>query len=48
VTPNVLDPTAPDAQQECPGYKATNVQDTTSGLTADLTLAGSPCNMYAM
>lgn len=30
----------------CPGYKASNVQKTSSGLTADLTLAGAPCNAY--
>ena len=46
VTPNVMDMSAPDAQAECPGYKAANVEETDSGLTADLTLAGSPCNVY--
>lgn len=30
----------------CPGYKASNVKNTTSGLTADLTLAGTACNVY--
>ncbi|KAI4729283.1 alpha-glucosidase [Aureobasidium sp. EXF-10728] len=30
----------------CPGYKATNVQQTSQGLTADLTLAGPACNTY--
>ncbi|KAF2861484.1 glycoside hydrolase family 31 protein [Piedraia hortae CBS 480.64] len=30
----------------CPGYKASNVAKTPSGLKADLTLAGSPCNAY--
>lgn len=30
----------------CPGYTASNVQQTSSGLTADLTLAGEPCNAY--
>ncbi|KAF2863108.1 glycoside hydrolase family 31 protein [Piedraia hortae CBS 480.64] len=30
----------------CPGYKAYNVAFTSSGLTADLTMAGSPCNTY--
>lgn len=30
----------------CPGYKASNVQQTSSGLTAALTLAGEPCNVY--
>ena len=46
VTPNVADPTAPNAQQKCPGYKASNVQETTTGLTADLFLAGTACNVY--
>lgn len=30
----------------CPGYTASNVQQTSSGLTADLTLAGDACNAY--
>ncbi|KAF2822203.1 alpha-glucosidase-like protein [Ophiobolus disseminans] len=30
----------------CPGYKASNVQRSDSSLTADLTLAGSECNIY--
>ncbi|KAG9719367.1 hypothetical protein KCU73_g14822, partial [Aureobasidium melanogenum] len=32
--------------ENCPGYKATNVQQTSQGLTADLTLAGPACNTY--
>jgi alpha-glucosidase len=31
----------------CPGYTATNVDVTDSGLTADLTLAGTACNAYS-
>ena len=31
----------------CPGYTATNVDVTDSGLTADLTLAGPACNAYS-
>jgi alpha-glucosidase len=31
---------------DCPGYKASNVQTTSSGLTADLTLAGTACDVY--
>jgi alpha-glucosidase len=31
---------------DCPGYKATNVQDSGAELTADLTLAGTACNLY--
>ena len=30
----------------CPGYKASNVKTTSSGLTADLSLAGRACNVY--
>lgn len=30
----------------CPGYSASNVQTTSSGLTADLSLAGPACNSY--
>jgi hypothetical protein len=30
----------------CPGYKASNVKTSATGLTADLKLAGPPCNTY--
>ncbi|USW53328.1 Putative glycoside hydrolase family 31, galactose mutarotase-like domain superfamily [Septoria linicola] len=30
----------------CPGYSASNVQTTNTGLTADLSLAGPACNSY--
>jgi len=30
----------------CPGYAASNVQTTANGMTASLTLAGSPCDAY--
>lgn len=30
----------------CPGYSASNIQQTANGLTADLTLAGEACNAY--
>lgn len=33
---------------DCPGYKASNVQNTDGGITADLTLAGSECNIYGV
>ncbi|KAK9768971.1 putative alpha-glucosidase [Seiridium cardinale] len=46
VTPNVLSPSSPDAQQLCPGYKASNVANHDAGFTADLMLAGTPCNVY--
>ncbi|KAK5144273.1 hypothetical protein LTR04_001631, partial [Oleoguttula sp. CCFEE 6159] len=38
--------TAPNAQDICPGYKASGVVQTSQGFTADLTLAGAPCNAY--
>lgn len=46
VTPNVMDLTAPNAQTACPGYIASNVQETDKGVNADLTLAGQACNVY--
>ena len=30
----------------CPGYAASNVKKTTTGLTADLNLNGKACNLY--
>lgn len=30
----------------CPGYTASNVANTATGLTADLALAGPACNVY--
>lgn len=30
----------------CPGYNATNVSNVHNGFTADLVLAGEPCNVY--
>ncbi|OJJ42298.1 hypothetical protein ASPZODRAFT_2122517 [Penicilliopsis zonata CBS 506.65] len=48
VLANVDDPSAVDAQDVCPGYKATNVQTTEDGLTADLVLAGEACNAYGI
>jgi alpha-glucosidase len=35
-----------DVTESCPGYKFSNVQQTQGTLTADLTLARSPCNVY--
>ena len=35
-----------DPTSACPGYAASNVQKTDSGLTADLKLAGAACNAY--
>lgn len=38
-----VDPTTLDA---CPGYNATDVATTESGLTATLSLAGPACNVF--
>lgn len=38
--PNVQDPSAKQAQQLCPGYKASDVKHTANGFTATLNLAG--------
>ncbi|KAJ5661779.1 uncharacterized protein N7477_009395 [Penicillium maclennaniae] len=43
---NIDDPEAVNAQSACPGYKASNVQNTPSGVTATLQLAGQACNVY--
>ncbi|OCT51452.1 putative alpha/beta-glucosidase agdC [Cladophialophora carrionii] len=34
------------AQKTCPGYRASNVQQTSNGLVANLNLAGPACNIY--
>lgn len=34
------------ALAKCPGYKASKVKATDTGLTAELTLAGKACNVY--
>lgn len=36
------------AQEDCPGYRASNVQQTDHGLTADLQLAGAACNIFGL
>ena len=46
IIPNIKDPEAADPQKICPGYKASNIQETSRGFTADLSLAGPPCNVY--
>jgi alpha-glucosidase len=35
-----------DPLSSCPGYKATKIKTDHSSLTADLTLAGTACNVY--
>lgn len=44
--PNVKDPEAVNAQDVCPGYKASGVKESDVLLEAVLTLAGAPCNVY--
>lgn len=42
-------PLVPDllaVPQQCPGYVASHIKSTTAGITADLHLAGEPCNIY--
>lgn len=39
-------PSASASLEQCPGYKASNVRQTRHSLTADLKLAGKPCNTY--
>ncbi|KAM3510770.1 hypothetical protein MY11210_005600 [Beauveria gryllotalpidicola] len=38
--------TSNSALEKCPGYTASNVQTTDTGLTAELSLAGKACNIY--
>lgn len=44
--PNVDDPNATDAQNNCPGYTASHTRHESGGFTALLTLAGKACNVY--
>ena len=44
--PNIYDPQAKNAQDVCHGYKASNVKTSSTGLTAQLSLAGAACNVY--
>ncbi|AEO70510.1 glycoside hydrolase family 31 protein [Thermothielavioides terrestris NRRL 8126] len=46
VLPNIIDPEAVDPQTVCPGYKASNIDETEGGFTAELDLAGPACNVY--
>ena len=43
--PTIYDALAPDGQL-CPDYIASNVQNTTNGFTAALTLAGPACQAF--
>lgn len=44
--PNIVDPQAVDAQDVCPGYKASDVKRDANGFSATLNLAGKACNVY--
>jgi len=44
--PWIRDPKAVDPQAVCPGYKASEVKTTASGVTANLHLAGPACSVY--
>jgi alpha-glucosidase len=46
VLPTIQDSEAPDPQASCPGYTASNVNQDANGFSADLTLAGNPCNAF--
>lgn len=41
-------PTSLGRAGDCPGYTASNVNETDGGITADLTLAGAECNIYGL
>lgn len=43
---NLLVATLVAAQRACPGYRAADVTQSSSGLTANLYLAGSACNVF--
>lgn len=45
---NIDDHEAVNAQSVCPGYKASNVHQSSKGFTATLQLAGAPCNSYGI
>lgn len=44
--PTIKDPLAKDAQTICPGYKATDIRTSNTGMTAILQLNGKPCQAY--
>ncbi|PNS21638.1 hypothetical protein CAC42_997 [Sphaceloma murrayae] len=46
LVPNILDPNAVNAQDVCPGYKASNVRRTPYGFNASLILDGELCYAY--
>lgn len=46
VSANIISRQDAGALDSCPGYRASNVETSDSGLTASLTLAGTACNAY--
>lgn len=44
--PTIQDPLAPHAQAICPGYTASNVKTSNTGMTATLQLAGPHCQAF--
>lgn len=46
VLPNIVDPEAVDVQTVCPGYTASNVQNSATGFMASLDIAGPDCTVY--
>lgn len=51
ITPAILGASIPrqlsnPSLNDCPGYSASNVVDSGSSVTADLSLAGTACNIY--
>ena len=45
-TATIDNSTAPNPQNVCSGYKARDVTNTTTGMTAELHLAGPACNVF--
>lgn len=45
MTPTIFDPDAPEPQN-CPGYRATYVDESVYGIRAELTIAGPACNVF--
>jgi len=46
VTAGIIPRQANGTIESCPGYKASNIKTSSTGLSASLTLAGTACNAY--
>lgn len=46
ITPTIDNSTAPNSQDECPGYNLVSITNSTNGFTGKLQLAGAACNSY--